>query len=98
MELWEKMEVVEGRVQGSKSKCIAWNRSSGLFVFPSHKIIILILYFDLKIIVNPVRCRNVLLGSLKPSWGQLCIQVDHSNLSPYHETVYGENPPPQITL
>ncbi len=32
MEWWEKMEVVEGRVGGSKSKCtcIAWNRSSGL--------------------------------------------------------------------
>jgi hypothetical protein len=30
--------------------CIAWNRSSALFVFPNHKIIILVLYVTEKLL------------------------------------------------
>ncbi len=60
----------------SRSTCIAGNRSSALFVFSSHKIIISPLYLIEKTVINPVRCMDVLLGSVKPSWGRLCVQVD----------------------
>ncbi len=54
----------------------------GFIVIPSHKIIMLLLYLIEKTVVNPVRCMNVWLGSVKPSWGRLCAQVDHLNPSP----------------
>jgi hypothetical protein len=63
-----------------------------------YQIIISPLYLIENIVVYPVRCMNLLLGTVKSNWGRLCVQVDLPNL-PITWMVYGENCPlpPHLT-
>jgi hypothetical protein len=53
--------------------CITGNWSSAFIRFPqSHNNMLIIIFFK-KYVVKPVRCMNVWLGSVKPSWDWLCV-------------------------
>jgi hypothetical protein len=63
-----------------QSSCIPENRSSGFVRLPlSQNNHVAIIFNRKKTILNPVRCMNVWLGIVKPSWDQLCVQVDFLN-------------------
>ncbi len=65
-----------------------------LFVFPGCKTTMSIIILFKNCIVNPVWCIDVWLGSVKPSYDWLCVQVDHLNSAHFAWSVYGENHPP----
>ncbi len=64
---------------------------------PHYKITMSILYELKNYIVNPVRwCMNVWLGSVKPGWDRVSVQVDCPNPAPNTWLVYGVRTAPSI--